>query len=161
MTLSYCGFTKVIERVSVMISSLLTMTPQFLLSPGPIGRALSITPLWSWCSAAQLCLTLCNPVDCSTPGFTVPHYLPEFAHTHIHRVGVAIQPSHLLSPLGRKCGKPFRSLPKLAYLTFFRNCTYSRPPQVSLNSLAVLKAREKNFKIFLYILFLETCHISL
>ena len=32
-------------------------------------------------SAAQLCLTLCDPMDCSTPGFPVLHYLPEFAQT--------------------------------------------------------------------------------
>ena len=51
------------------------------------------------CSVAQLCLTLCHPVDCSTPGFPVLHYLPEFTQTHVHWVGDAIQPSHtLLSP---------------------------------------------------------------
>ena len=42
---------------------------------------------------------LCDPMDCSTPGFPVLHYLPEFAQTHIHWVGDAIQPSHPLSPL--------------------------------------------------------------
>ena len=36
------------------------------------------------CLIAQLCLTLGNPMDCSTPGFPVPHYLPEFAQTHVH-----------------------------------------------------------------------------
>ena len=36
-------------------------------------------------------------MDCSIPGFPVLHYLPEFAQTHVHRVGDAIQPSHLLS----------------------------------------------------------------
>ena len=47
----------------------------------------------------QLCLTLCNPKDCSMPGFPVHHQLPEFAQTHIHWVHDAIQPSHpLLSP---------------------------------------------------------------
>ena len=49
------------------------------------------------CSVAQSCPTLCDPMDCSTPGFPVPHHLPEFAQTHIHRVGDAIQPSHALS----------------------------------------------------------------
>ena len=50
-------------------------------------------------SVAQLCLTLGIPMDCSTPGLPVLHQLPELAQTHIHRVGVAIQPSHpLLSP---------------------------------------------------------------
>ena len=34
-------------------------------------------------SSAQLCLTLCNPMDCSTPGFPVHHQLPELAQTHV------------------------------------------------------------------------------
>ena len=42
--------------------------------------------------------TLCNPMDCSTPGFPVLYCLPEFAQTHVHWVGDAIQPSHLLLP---------------------------------------------------------------
>ena len=42
-------------------------------------------------SVAQLCLSLCNPLDCSTPS------LPEFTQTHVHWVGDAIQPSHPLS----------------------------------------------------------------
>ena len=47
----------------------------------------------------QSCLTLCNPMDCSTPGFPVHHQLLEFAQAHVHRVGGAIQPYHpLLSP---------------------------------------------------------------
>ena len=50
-------------------------------------------------SAAQSCLTLCNPMDCSTPGFPVHHQLPELIQTHVHRVGDAIQPSHPLSSL--------------------------------------------------------------
>ena len=45
-------------------------------------------------SVAQLCLTLCNPVNCSTPGLPVHHQLPEFTQTHVHRVSDAIQPSH-------------------------------------------------------------------
>ena len=49
------------------------------------------------CLVAQLCLTLCNPMDCSTPGFPVHHQLPEFTQTHVHWVSEAIQPSHPLS----------------------------------------------------------------
>ena len=49
-------------------------------------------------SSCQVVLTLCNPVECSTPGFPVPHYLLEFAQTHVHWIGHAIQPSHPLSP---------------------------------------------------------------
>ena len=46
---------------------------------------------------SQLCLTLCNPTDCSTSGFPVHHQLPELAQTPVHQVGDAIQPSHPLS----------------------------------------------------------------
>ena len=35
-------------------------------------------------SVTQSCLTLCDPMDCSTLGFPVLHYLPEFAQTHVH-----------------------------------------------------------------------------
>ena len=53
----------------------------------------------SCCSVAKSCLTLCDPMNCSTPGFPVLHYLQEFVHTHVYWVGDAIQPSHPLSPL--------------------------------------------------------------
>ena len=46
-----------------------------------------------------VCLTLCNLMHCSTPGFPVHHQLPELAQTHVHWVGDAIQPSHPLSSL--------------------------------------------------------------
>ena len=50
-------------------------------------------------SVTQQCLTLCDPMNRSTPGLPVHHQLPEFTQTHVHRVGDAIQPSHpLLSP---------------------------------------------------------------
>ena len=45
----------------------------------------------------QLCLTLCDPMDCSTPGLPVHHQLLEFTQMHVHRVGDAIQPPHPLS----------------------------------------------------------------
>ena len=45
-------------------------------------------------SVAQSCLTLCDPVDCSTPGLPVHHHLPELTETHVHWVRDAIQPSH-------------------------------------------------------------------
>ena len=48
-------------------------------------------------SVAQSCPTLCNPMDCSTPGLSVHHQLLEFTHTRFHRVSDAIQPSHPLS----------------------------------------------------------------
>jgi len=57
-----------------------------------------VRKLESSCSVAKLCLTLCDPMDCSTPGFPALHYLPEFAQTHVHWVSDAIQPSHPVLP---------------------------------------------------------------
>ena len=48
-------------------------------------------------SVAQSCPTLCNPMNHSTPGLPVHHQLLEYAQTHVHRGGDAIQPSHPLS----------------------------------------------------------------
>ena len=48
-------------------------------------------------SVAQLCLTLCDPMNHSTPGLPVHHQLPEFTQTHVNQVSDAIQPSHPLS----------------------------------------------------------------
>ena len=50
-------------------------------------------------SVAQSCPTLCNPMNCSSPGLPVHHHLPEITQTHIHWVGDAIQPSILCRPL--------------------------------------------------------------
>ena len=62
----------------------------------------SDTHLWNsvdtCCSATQSCLTLCDPIFCSTPGIPVLHHLPQLAQTHVHRVGDAIQPSHPVVP---------------------------------------------------------------
>ena len=48
-------------------------------------------------SVAQSCPTLCDPMDCSTPGFPVHHQLPELTQTHVHWVCDAVQPSYPLS----------------------------------------------------------------
>ena len=56
----------------------------------------------------QSCPTLCDPMNRSTPGLPVQHQLPEFTQTHVHRVGVAIQPSHPLS-------SPFPPAPNLSW----------------------------------------------
>ena len=48
-------------------------------------------------SVAQSCLTLCDPMNHSTPGFPVHHQHPELTQTHVHQDGDAIKPSHLLS----------------------------------------------------------------
>ena len=56
-----------------------------------------IFSLIQFSSVTQSCLTLCDPMDCSTPGLRVHPQLPEFTQTHVHRVSDAIQPSHPLS----------------------------------------------------------------
>ena len=50
-----------------------------------------------FCSVAQSCLTVFDPMDCSTPGFPVHHQLPELTRTHVHWVSDVILPSYPLS----------------------------------------------------------------
>ena len=50
-------------------------------------------------SVTQLCPTLCDSMDRSTPGLPIHYQLPEFTQTHVHRVSDAIRPSHPLLPL--------------------------------------------------------------
>ena len=60
-----------------------------------------------FCSVAQSCPTLCDPMNHSTPGLPAYHQLPEFTQTHVHWVGDAIQPSHpLLSCPFSSCPQP-------------------------------------------------------
>ena len=56
------------------------------------------THVFYCCLVTKLCPTLCNPLDCSTPGFPVLHYLLDLAQTHVLSVSDAIQPSHPLLP---------------------------------------------------------------
>ena len=53
--------------------------------------------MFQFSSVTQSCLTLCHPMNRSTPGLPVHHQLSEFTQTHVHQVGDAIQPSHPLS----------------------------------------------------------------
>ena len=72
---------------------------------GSLGRegrkgVLPVEPLQNpphFSSVTQSCPALCDPMDCSTPGFPVHHQLPQLAQTHVHPVGDATQPSHPLS----------------------------------------------------------------
>ena len=64
------------------------------------SRGLKTPSPWCWTSCylvAQWRPSLCDPMDCSMPGFPVLHHLLEFAQTHVHWVSCAIQPSHPLS----------------------------------------------------------------
>ena len=60
-----------------------------------LGRK-TMTKLVQFSSATKPCMILCDPIDCSMPGFPVCHQLLELAHTHVHGVSDAIQPSGLL-----------------------------------------------------------------
>ena len=65
----------------------------------PLGHSSGDLAIDYCCAVIQLCLTLCDPTDCSTPSFPAFHYLPEFEQTHVHWVNDSTQPSHpLLSP---------------------------------------------------------------
>ena len=61
-----------------------------VMASGPISSV-------QFSSVTQSCLTLCDPMNCSTPGLPVHNQLLEFTETHVHRVSHAIQPSHPLS----------------------------------------------------------------
>ena len=64
------------------------------------GQVITNSELWrtfQFSSVVQLCPALCDPMDCSTPGFRVHHQLLELTQTHVHWVSDAIQPSHPLS----------------------------------------------------------------
>ena len=61
------------------------------------GHRIEMPSDFQFSSVAQSCPTLCNPMDCSTPGFPVHHQLLEFTQTHVHWVSDAIHSSHPLS----------------------------------------------------------------
>ena len=61
-----------------------------------IANVIYLFKMFQFSSVTQSCPTLCDPMNCSTPGLPVHHQLPEFTQIHVHRVGDVIQPSHLL-----------------------------------------------------------------
>ena len=69
----------------------------------PTNSVFLLIHLLQFSSVAQSCLTLCDPMNRSTPGLPVHHKLPELTQTHVHQVGDAIQPSHVV---------PFSSCPQ-------------------------------------------------
>ena len=107
-------------KLQPVLHLLLLMIFQLYRLPPPLPPPVSNSScLFTWCqslyascctvqfsSVAQSCPTLCDPVDCSTPGFLVHHQLLELTQTPVHRVGDAIQPSHPLSS-----PSPFQSFP--------------------------------------------------
>ena len=101
--------TQVVLISATLPHEILEMTNKFMTDPIRIlvkrwGCPLSQERLkhsvvvsgFQFSSVAESCPTLGDPMDCSTPGFPVHHQLLDLAQTHVHRVGDAIQPSHLL-----------------------------------------------------------------
>ena len=103
-------------------------------SPAAIGKAWARSPFltvimyWSCCClVAQLCPTLCNPMDCSTPGLPVLHQLLEFAQVHVHCINDAVQPFHPLN--GSSALFPFCPKSFLASGTFPMSCLFASGDQ--------------------------------
>jgi len=111
---NYCGYLKTEPSVS-MLGSILrqrnkeTLFPCVLPKPTycecrasskQTGKYLIVHSEHCCCSVPQSCLTMCDPMDCSMPGFPALRCLPECAHTHVHWISnsmLAIQASHPLS----------------------------------------------------------------
>ena len=86
-----------ISFFSVLGGELRWANKALVLHSQPQVTSMSKKSVSSVSSVAQSCLTLCDPMNCSTPGLPVHHHLLEFTQTHVHRVTDAIQPSHPLS----------------------------------------------------------------
>ena len=86
-------------------------------------------------SVAQSCLTLCDPVNCSTPGLPVHHHLPEFTQTHVHRFRDAIQPSHPGS-------SPSSTAPNLSSIRVFSNESALPVAKVLEFSFSIIPSKE-------------------
>ena len=96
--------------------------------------------LYCYSSVAQSYLTLCNPMDYSTPGFPVCHNVPEFAQTHFHWVDDVIQPFHSLSFL-----HSWPASESLPMSPFFSSSGHSVGPSASksvlpMNGLVIFRA---------------------
>ena len=82
------------QTVAQIMNSLLA---KFRLKLKKVGKTTRSFISVKFSSVTQSCLTLCDPMNHSTPGLPVHHQLPKFIQTHIHLVSDAIQPSHPLS----------------------------------------------------------------
>ena len=86
---------------SSLLSAMRVVSPAYLrlliFLPAIFISACARKSISEFSSVTQSCLTLCDPMGCSTPGFPVHHQFLELTQTHVHWVGDAIQPSHPLS----------------------------------------------------------------
>ena len=76
---------------------------------------------------------LCDPMDCSTPGFPVYHQLPELAQTHVHRVSDAIQPSHPLPSPSPPAFNPSQHRGLFQWVSSSHHVTQVLEPQFSIS----------------------------
>ena len=105
--MSALGWKDPLEKEMATHSSILAWKIPWTGEPGGLqsigsqrvgnDRATNTSDLCQFSSVTQSCPTLCDPMNCSTPGLPVHHQLPEFTQTHVHWIGVAIRPSHPLS----------------------------------------------------------------
>ena len=98
------------------------------------SRVFSVTSFCS--SAAQLFPTLYDPMDCSTPGFPVPH-LQELVQAHVHRVGDAIQPPHPLVVPFSSCLQSCPASGSFLMSQLFTSCGQSIGASLSASVLPV------------------------
>ena len=100
--LSSCPTSFILSFFRLVLSQMSWYHCETILNCGTMGNG--GLPRWhsvqfssvQFSSVAQSCPTLCDPMNCRTAGLPVHHQLLEFAHTHVHRVGDTIQPSHPL-----------------------------------------------------------------
>ena len=110
-----------LEKVCGCVSERLLLSNERCWDSWPLEERDSVRDQWwglitqSFCvikfsvqfsSVAQLCPTLCVPMNCSMPGLPVHHQLPEFTETHVHLIGDATQPSYPLSPPSHPAPNP-------------------------------------------------------
>ena len=117
--LSFCSSVLPEELSSpIIISPHLEENPSALLcSVSPLVANYSV----QFSSVAQSCPTLCDPMNCSTPGLPVHHQLPEFTQAHIHRVSDAIQPPHPLPSPSPPDPNPSQIISKLLAFTYLKS----------------------------------------
>ena len=102
----------------------------------------------NWCRVEfnhiKSCLTLCNPVDCSTPGLPVPHHLPEFAQVHVYWIGKLVQ------PLWKTVGRFLKKLKYDFYYIIFKSSLHPLHASHSIIHNSQIMETTKLFCGYLY-----------
>ena len=90
-------YSPTIYSSAILLSLFIAFSVLLSLSEVSVLLIILFSSPFQFSSVTQLCPTLCDTMNCSTPGLPVHHQLLEFTQTHVHQVGDAIQPSHPLS----------------------------------------------------------------